>query len=361
MSRGFFFITNVTSTALMRITGFRFTMFGSTQAYGICINGSVYLSALRIDHNRFDQGSTQIYAYGPKGVIDHNEFYNGIKAMDFSAGSVAQANASWESMAAGTSDALFFEDNTIIDNASYPFAFTQEKIGTENGGKLVVRYNTFDFDSIPISDNCIPFMAHGSAAGGVANGYWQIGTGARRGQSVIEYYYNTAHGRRIDFLYISRGSVNLVHHNVITGTVVNAPRVYFYEEEGYEKSNWYPLRTAWPAEDQVHNSFVWANTYKGGTYFDQPSHVAVGGGDFIVQNREFFLHAPELSGGKATFTGMNGASGSYPTDGRTYPTRGTMVFSPEGPNAYYGYVPYTYPHPLTATGPEPPSNVQIKK
>ena len=29
-----------------------------------------------------------------------------------------------------------------------------------------------------------------------------------------------------------------------------------------------------------------------------------------------------------------------------YPTLGTMEFIAEGPNEYYGYTPYTYPHPL---------------
>jgi hypothetical protein len=168
------------------------------------------------------------------------------------------------------------------------------------------------------------------------------------------------HGRRIDFLYTSRGSVNLVHHNSIANLVMNAPRVYFYEEEQYE-TQWSPNRTSWPAEDQVHNSFVWANTYNGSAYFNDPAHIAIGATSttYIQLNREVFLHEPKAAGGKAAFTGLNGASGTYPTDGIRYPTLGTMVFTPEGPNAYYGYAPYTYPHPLTA--PTPPTNLHVKE
>jgi hypothetical protein len=360
MPKGFFFVTNVASSTLMRISGFRFVMSGRTQAFGILIQNSVSLTALRIDHNRFDAGKTHIEVGGCKGVIDHNEFYNGDIDISFTAGSRQQADDSWASMSAGTGDALFVEDNSFVDDANYPVSYQNEKIGTYNGGKLVVRYNTFDFDAIPLSTNNYPFMAHGSAAGGVANGYWQTGTGARRGQSVIEFYNNTMQGPRIDFLYISRGSANLVHHNAITGTVANAPRVYFYEEEQYE-AQWSPSRTAWPAEDQVHNSFIWANTYKSGAYFDQASHVAIGDSSaaFIQANRDYFLHEPQASGGSESFTGANGASSTYPTNGTVHPTLGTMVFTPTGPNAYYGYVPYTYPHPLTA--PAAPTNVQIKK
>ena len=184
----------------MRITGFRFAMTGRTTQYAILAQGSVALDALRIDHNRFDNGIGQIEIGGCKGVIDHNDFYNGDAGVSYTAGSPQQAEASWMSMAAGSADALFIESNNFIDDGNYPSAYNNEKIGTHNGGKLVVRYNHFDFDRFPLDATSLPFMAHGSAAGGVALGYWQIGTGARRGQSVIEFYNNTMHGRRIDFL-----------------------------------------------------------------------------------------------------------------------------------------------------------------
>ena len=52
------------------------------------------------------------------------------------------------------------------------------------------------------------------------------------------------------------------------------------------------------------------------------------------------------AGNSNAFTGKNGASNTFPTDGSTYATQGTMQFVPTGPNAYFGYVPYRYPHPL---------------
>ena len=362
LSTGFFRVTGFTSTDLMRITGFIFNAVDFSSNHKCIRIDTITLTKLRIDHNTFHYGYDQIDVGGSYGVIDNNYFYNSLKGINFTAGTDAQANASWESMTAGTANALFIESNHFIDNADYPKTWSQEKIGTRAGGKLVVRYNDFNFDDKPAehTNTTTPFMAHGSAAGGVEYGYWQIGTGARRGQSVIEFYNNTMQGYRIDYPYISRGSANLIYNNAIVGRVKNAPRDYLREEERYVTSNWPVSRTAWPAEDQVHNTFIWNNTYNGSPYFKQASHFAIGGTDYIQIDRDFYLHAPcggsdatdgygnTCTHGKETFTGANGATDTYPTDGNTYPTLGTMTFTPTGDNAYYEYTPYKYPHPLTS-------------
>jgi hypothetical protein len=366
----FFNITGFTASSLMRITGFTLTMTDYLQ-YGIYVHamtGGVSVGNIRIDNNTFHYGYVQIeYEHG-KGLIDNNHFINARKAIAFSAGSRTNADESWASLAAGTADALYIENNHFITNTSYTLTYGQEQIGTFKGGKLVVRYNEFDGDNISsYTATYTPFMAHGNADGGcVGVGYWQYDADTtkciRRGQSVIEFYNNTMHAKRIDYLYQTRGSVNLVYNNAITGTVTNSPGIYLWEEE--YGSNWSATtthqRTAWPAEDQVHNTFIWNNTYNGSTHFNTASHMALSpnADAGLLQDRDFFLHAPcaandttdgygnTCTHGKATFTGANGASGSYPTDGITYPTKGTMVFTATGDNAYLDYTPYTYPHPL---------------
>lgn len=364
MSNGFFNITGFTASSLVRITGFTFQMNNWTPYTAIYVHGmtgGVSKGAIRIDHNTFHYGTYPISFYHGKGLIDNNYFYNAMVAITLNSGTRANADESWVSLAAGTADALFIEDNHFITNTNYTLGYTQEQIGTENGGKLVVRYNEFDGDNMASGLRYDPFMAHGNAAAGDKPGYWQRSTGCRRGQSVIEFYNNVAHGKRIDFLYQTRGSANLIYNNSITGTVQYNPRIYLWEEE-YTMDDWSAaLRTAWPAEDQVHNTFIWNNTYRGadfnaGTYgYVQSSPDASAG---LLKDRDFFLHAPcgssastdgygnTCTHGKATFTGANGASDSYPTDGNTYPTEGTMVFTSTGDNAYYGYTPYAYPHPL---------------
>jgi len=361
MSNGFFEITGITSSNLVRISGFYFEMKDMTPYTAIYVH-DVAMDNIRINHNIFNQGNRAILFYNPKGLIDNNYFYNANLTIEYSAGSVAKANASWASMAAGTADALFIEDNHFIDDANYLRNYTNERVGTFNGGKLVVRYNTFSSYNIPDAAGTVyPIMTHGSAAGGVANGYWQIGTGARRGQSVVEIYNNVMEGKRIDFPVTVRGSANLIYSNTITTVSRIAPRIYLREEEYDVGSNWSPLRTAWPAEDQVHNTFIWNNTANGtrmnsdpSTYFAIVPNASAG----LQKDRDYFLHAPcgasdttdaygnACTHGKESFTGLNGASGSYPTDGTVYPTLGTMIFTAVGPNAYYGYTPYTYPHPL---------------
>ena len=104
LNAGFFYVTGFTSASLMRITGFVMNAVDFTSARACVViggPGGVSLTNLRIDHNTFHYGYSPIICYGAKGVIDHNTIYNSLKGIDFSAGSVAQANASWDSMAAG--------------------------------------------------------------------------------------------------------------------------------------------------------------------------------------------------------------------------------------------------------------------
>jgi hypothetical protein len=358
-SDGIFYVTGFTSDALMRITGFTFNLVNFNVREGaVRVLNNISLGNLRIDHNTFHYGYTQIEVGGSKGVIDHNYFYNPLKGISFTAGSATQATQSWLSMAAGTGDALFIEDNSFIYDANYPGTFSQESIGTYNGGKLVIRYNNWDSSVYPLTLTIDPIMTHGSAAAGVANGYWQIGTGARRGQSVVEIYNNIMVGKRIDFMAILRGSANLVFNNSLTNTITATPRIYLREEE-YGGGQWSPARTAWPAEDQVHNTFIWANTFNGVAQTTANADTGDVAG-ILQENRDYFLHAPQATGGREIFTGANGASSSFPTDGSTHPTQGTMVFIPTGPNAYYGYTPYTYPHPLTVTPAQAPTTASVK-
>lgn len=387
LDNGFFYISGVTSTALLRISGFRFEMTDLTPKYGIKMNAAaVELTNLRIDHNVFNQGLVPIDLAGATGVVDHNYFYNYRDSLYFTAGSEALATASWVSLAAGTANALFIEDNHFVIDAAYVGAYAGERIGTYNGGKLVVRYNDFDSTASPLSTTMQPVETHGNAAGGVANGYWQIGTGARRGQSVVEIYNNTMRGKRIDFYVKLRGSTNLVHHNAVTTSVVLTTEALFQDDE-YTASDtqFSPPRTIWPAEDQVFNSFVWENTLNGSpattieatpvnsgcTASGTPYTCCTGSGTgtcaVIVEDREYFAHAPAATGGSESFvcnggaTACNGATDTYPTDDDTYPSLGTLVFTASGANAHYPYTAYQYPHPLTAaTVPNAPTNVRIR-
>jgi hypothetical protein len=219
---------------------------------------------------------------------------------------------------------------------------------THNGGKLVCRYNEVDTDSIAIPDRWFSvFQTHGNNGG-----YWEQETGYEvRAPSVVELYENNIHGSRVDFIVTLRGSTSLVYNNYSQARTRRSIIGYFYEEEqGPSSSVFSPGRISWPAEDQLHNTFIWNNICNGVAQSASDITVGASSADYIQLNRDYFLHAPQPTGGREYFIGKNGASSSYPTDGVKYPTLGTMVFTSTGPNAHYPYIPYVYPHLLSVQG-----------
>jgi hypothetical protein len=363
MAQGFFKITGFKADTLVRLSGFVFNLkndyTSNTAIYVHSMTGSYAGKKIRIDHNTINFGYQGLSYYHIAGVIDNNIFLNCRKGMDCGAYNRDDADSSWNEMGMGTDRAIFIENNIFRHNANYPVTYNQESVGSENGGKVVIRYNTFDYDSIPDGvDGMYCVMTHGNADASCnlpAVGYWQFDQEGdrciRRGQPCVEMYENVAHGKSITFLFFVRGSANLIYNNAITGTVSNNPRIYLREEEYESDGAWAASipRTSWPAEDQVHNTFIWNNTYRGhdfndGVYGSVEAGASAESG--ILEDRDYFLHAPQATGGYEYFTDRNGAAGSNPTDGSPYANYGTMAFSASGANAYYGYVAYTYPHPL---------------
>jgi hypothetical protein len=363
---GFFGLRNFTSTNLVRFTRFTFNLndfSGGYAIYGAYIN----LSQLRIDHNTIHHGGPyQVEIHGANGVIDHNYFYNGAVAIILQSGEGrARQDASWSSLVPGTSDAMFVEANHFIVDTNVTGKYN-EIMDLAQGGKYVIRYNSVDLTQDPELYHSgtvgaqSAFGTHGNQ--GVPEDYWECNTNAWRSPAVIEFYANNVAGRWLGRLNGFRGGSILCFSNIVTSVHYN-PIFIFREEEnvasGYDFS---PSRTNWPAEDQVHNSFFWANFSNGIQMESDPStyFTVFDNSVFIQQNRDFWLHAPQGTGGREYFIGANGASGSYPTDGTKCPSLGTMVFTSSGPNAYYPYIPYTYPHPLTQSPPKP-TNLHLVK
>ncbi len=343
MLKGFYYLKDFQSDSLVRISNHTFTLsktsITSDEDIAILLHHSLRLSKLRIDNNTFNFGFHQIDIKGSFGVVDNNVFRNTIKPIFFSAGTRRAADSSWISMAAGTSECLFVEDNYFVWDADYPHGNRIDHcIDTYMGGKLVIRYNEVDLDSIPGTPDFSCFQTPGNHE----YVYWSQDSSANatRGQSVVEVYHNTVHGKKITNLCKFRGSTNLIWNNTMGDTKI----AYFYEEEPTWGDNSGNIsRTSWPAEDQVHNTFIWGNTTETSGY---PLSIGATSADYIIENRDYFLHKPQSTGGMEIFTGKNGASNTYPTDGKTYPTFGTMKFIADTCNAHYPYTPYEYPHPL---------------
>lgn len=351
LNYGFLTLQNISSTSLMRVTGGTFNLNGTSGGSAIGFQG-LSLNQLRIDNNIFYHGTTIMEIVGCRGLIDNNYFYNGNCSIRYSSGTRTQADASWATMSAGTADALFIEANHFIYDASYDTTWNDQVIDTYNGGKLVIRYNVFDTNSLTesFSGQFYLIQTHGNAGAGAAYGYWQAAPTARRGQSVVEIYENVMSGRQLHIMATIRGSANLIYNNTISTlkTDYRPCIIYMYEEEHTAGNGFTPLRTEWPAEDQVHNTFIWGNVFDGSA---QTSSNITDDSGWVEENRDYFMHRPATTGegmtlGKSTFAGSNGGTNTYPTDGDTYPTMGSMSFTEDVENEYYGYVAYTYPHPL---------------
>jgi hypothetical protein len=127
-----------------------------------------------------------------------------------------------------------------------------------------------------------------------------------------------------------RGGSNLFFNNVVTTIDGSGCPIGLTEEEAWQTQFFGKLRTTWPAEDQITNSFFWNNTINGKPINVRTWHEK--DAPFIKKDRDFFLHEPKSTGGKSIYPTRNGAN--------------NMVFIADSANAYFPYTPYVYPHPI---------------
>jgi hypothetical protein len=365
---------NLSSDVPVRITGLYFSQdLGTTPVSGyetaIYINGrmnnSFALTQIRIDHNTFKGGTSVIWANGwIESLIDSNTFIDADRAILIE----GDESYAWaRTIAAGTSHALFIENNTFTADNSVNWILNQP-IYHQGGGRSVTRYNTFDYSAYTNGDATF-FDSHG-------NSNYYTGGADIRGQPILEIYNNTFHANHTYQFIGIRGGSSLIYNNTLIYDANVGYAIWFTEEEAWQTVLFHPLRAAWPAQDQIFNTFVWNNTLNGSTITEihlsvpnascaassTPYACCTGNGTgtcddyFIEANRDYFMHAPAASGGYTYYTGIrNGGSTIAPTTGDT----GNTAFSASGPNAYYPYTSYTYPHPLR--GVQAPQNLQIIK
>jgi hypothetical protein len=328
-----------------RVTGIGFVGGRAINIDG-SINNSYCLTQFRIDHCSVSNTRADGFWCSGwlEGLIDHNSFLNAQRCVIM----VGDNNYAWaRPIAAGTSHALFIEDNSFVTNNSISGGAPMDhQIYHQSGGRTVIRHNTFDGSAFTAGDY-YAIDSHG-------NFPYVAGTGYARGQPIIEVYNNTYKFSTSFCVTQFRGGSVLMHDDAFTSSSIGAWVQLWDEESTY--SFWSGgVRTAWPAQDQVNNSFFWNNTVNGSPTTDV-SLNSPADATFIQKDRDYFMHAPAGSGGYTYYTGTRaGGSQTYPTDGTYYPTdglgdNGNTAFSAAGANAYYPYTPYTYPHPLQGGG-----------
>jgi len=311
-----------------RLTGIGF-VDGKGASVAGAGDGSYCLTQVRVDNCKFTRllnGGENLLVQGwVEGCVDHNTFLN----CNLSIRIIGDDNRAWaRTFATGTEHALFIEDNTFTHDGS-AISGLNECIYHQQGARTVIRYNAFDASAY--GDFFSPIDVHGNWGDGVVDpesaDAWDY-----RGQTLVEVYENTfTYDKAYRVCYFRGGSI-LMHDNTFTSVTSTAGEIVLSDEESWQTALFSPLREAWPAKDQIFNSFFWNNT------LDSVAITAIDLQDsekdavFIQENRDYFMHAPAATGGKST----------YPGD----PGDDDMTFSAEGANAYYPYTPYTYPHPL---------------
>jgi hypothetical protein len=324
---------SLTSDIPVRISGFYFKQTTNNPGYRLIqVNGkkdgSFALTKLRIDNNKFEKGSRTVQVNGwVEGLIDNNTFLN----CNIAIGINGDNDYAWtRTITAGSANALFIENNTFTTTNDADREPNQP-IYHQEGARTVTRYNTFDASAYT-NGNGIPYDSHG-------NQDLYAEAGAFRGQPIVEVYANIFTSYKAYAMMDIRGGSSLIWNNAFTRITGSGHTIRLWEEEAWSKSH-FPagLDTEWPAEDQVTNTFIWGNTLNGAALTAVTFNDAVKTPTFIQENRDYFMHAPQATGGKSTYTDRLGAAGNG--------ADGTLTFSAEGANAYNGYTGYTCPHPL---------------
>lgn len=309
-------------------------------------SGIRHLTKVRVDHCSFTYGGYTLYLNGwISGLIDHNTFTDCYQAMMI----CGDNNYAWNrvyvagAITPGTVDPLFVEYNTFIRTHLSPVNI-DALIYMQSAANVVVRENTFDctdFTTANFHTFILNTHANWDSLSNGNGGYWVAGRGSR-GSPIFEAYNNTitCGTARVNQVFGIRGGSVLIHDNTITGSQVYAP-IQLTEEEAWQTALFNPLRTIWPAQDPIMNCFFWNNTLNGASI----TAISLGNaldGPFIRENYDYWMHAPQSSGGRTYFTGTRwGGSQSLPTAADT----GTLVFTSSGANAYYPYTPFGA-HPM---------------
>lgn len=276
------------------------TLDGMNVSRGISLEGNP--KNFRLDNciiKNTASPAVQVFGYA-YGVIDHNEFREN---STYDIVVYGDNDEGWNRpIIIGTNEAVYIEDNLFFhDQVSDP----RHSIASNHGSRYVFRHNTIT--DVNPSNNTVPIDAHGNFYFG-------------RGSVLVEIYENDIQSTHSYNGIGIRGGTGVIFNNRLLGdftvpiTLEEDQSFHVGETEcGY-------VCCDYPCIDQVNNFYIWNNTVNNTTI--QPVVLDIGlQREHILKDRDFFL-----------------------------------VPKP-------GYVPYTYPHPLTQhqERPTPPHNLRIEE
>lgn len=252
----------------------------------------------------------------------------------------------------GTIDNLYFEGNSIL----YSGAYSGQDPGwfeSGQGGRVVVRYNTFDFNGIDCSE------------------YWDVHgfqnwpsppDGGQTGSFVVEYYGNTLTNTDGYRWMNLRGGWGLMFNNIMTGANSGAIEINQYADGDSGGSGCaadiVPDATGLYVPE-VANSYIFNNTING-TISNMGPGDPIGNGCGTAENTSYWNYNASFGNNQngigrgtsaPTTTGNPDGAGywvcstSTPTVDPDIVQAGHLYKRVSGAWTDY-YTPYTYPHPL---------------
>lgn len=371
-------------TGTWRITGIGF-VFGTTTGTQLMFGNR--LNGWRIDHCAFTYSgvkaikwSLAIYGYQDQpdqrgfGLFDHNTMTNVIVPV-FYGGECSFSNKEWaNNLGYGTADALFIEDNTIINTIGSNY---ETQPDANCGSRVVFRYNTLDsFNSAMHSvqgDNRSARMweFYGNTYTSNAFPTWVVAN--LRGGTGVAYNNTVGNGFTSSVFALDnrRSCEKLGTVGICNGTSMydgNRTNAYGYpcrDQIGRSTDDHQMTSTYFPAQS-LSPAYFWNN--KKGTV-DVPAVVRTTCTNqyvyHILENRDFYnadpTHCPADPYGSCTKGVGVGTFANRPAFCTTNPKEaggGVAYWATDTSTLYrcssedtwtIHYKPYIYPHPLSST------------
>lgn len=308
----------ITNDVPVRVTQFNFFCNQLLGGQGIVVDqlglsGHPVLRNFRVDHCTFNRAKSRaIEILGAVyGVYDHDFFQN----CELTTEPVCGSQEEWNRFTApyyalGTTNNIVVEDCIVqYDPEGSTFGLSPAPMATGQGGHYVFRFNTVLNTS---AINVDGLDVHGNNYySGYDPGFTVTPQPGWRGSICAEIYGNTFNvtNRAIRSMNI-RGGTSMVYSNTFIGAY-DSVAIMFNEEESWDTNDFNPLRSSWPAQDQITNTFVWANTINGlATNYIRiylpPQHYTPGVTNpvavFVQENRDFWRRAPTVGDAVAAYT-----------------------------------------------------------